>query len=131
MTMHLETPALTMTGKKRGKQKFRNADQARQHRELEESWKALQKQWGIEAEEKKRKRALAAEPLVYTLSAPPGRNTTHHIPSLNSGDGVAALPPAKIYTGDRVLGIATLHKSNGVPVFSQEDAKEISRMRRG
>jgi len=29
------------------------------------------------------------------------------------------------------LGIATLHKSNGVPVFSQEDAKEISRMRRG
>jgi hypothetical protein len=30
-----------------------------------------------------------------------------------------------------VMGIATLHKSNAVPVFSQEEAADISRMRRG
>ena len=53
MTMHLEGPWLSTTGKRRGKQKFRNADEARKARELEESWKALQKKWGIEAEEKK------------------------------------------------------------------------------
>lgn len=35
------------------------------------------------------------------------------------------------YTGDAIVGIATLHKSNGVPVFSKEDAIDISRMRRG
>lgn len=35
------------------------------------------------------------------------------------------------YTGDAMIGIATLHKSNAVPVFSTEDAKDISRMRRG
>ena len=56
MTMHLEHHALTINGKKKGKQKFRNADQARKARELEESWKELQKKWGIEQEEKKRKR---------------------------------------------------------------------------
>lgn len=32
------------------------------------------------------------------------------------------------YTGDYVIGIATLHKSNAVPVTNQKYAKEISRM---
>lgn len=34
------------------------------------------------------------------------------------------------YTGDKLMGIATMHKSNMVPVFKQEDAEEIARMRR-
>lgn len=37
----------------------------------------------------------------------------------------------KQYTGSAMLGIGTLHKSNAVPIFSQEDAKEQARMRRG
>lgn len=46
--------------------------------------------------------------------------------------GVAAPAPTKVYSGARkLLGIATMHKSNMVPVFSQEDAESISRMRRG
>jgi hypothetical protein len=36
-----------------------------------------------------------------------------------------------VYTGDAMIGIATLHKSNAVPVFSEQDAKDISKMRRG
>ena len=67
MTMHLEGPWLSTTGKKRGKIKFRNAEEARKARELDESWKQLQKKWAVEAEDKKRKRALEAEPLNYTL----------------------------------------------------------------
>lgn len=35
------------------------------------------------------------------------------------------------YTGDKLLGIAVMHKSNLVPVFKAEDAIEIARMRRG
>jgi len=34
------------------------------------------------------------------------------------------------YTGDKMIGIATLHKSNAVPVFSTEDAQAIANMRR-
>jgi len=71
----------------------------------------------------------AREPLQYKLSAPAGRET-RHIPSLNSSGGSATKAPAKIYTGDKMLGIATLHKSNAVPVFSGEEAVEISSMRR-
>jgi hypothetical protein len=129
MTMHLVGPALSMNGKKKGKKKFRNADEARRARELDESWKELLKRQGIEQEEKKRARAMKAEPLSYKLSAPPGRSTTH-IPSRDTGAGNATLAPPKVYTGTKVKGIATMHKSNAVPVFSDEEAIDISKMRR-
>jgi len=35
------------------------------------------------------------------------------------------------YTGDKVLGLSTMHKSNLVPVFSAEEAVDIAKMRRG
>jgi hypothetical protein len=35
------------------------------------------------------------------------------------------------YSGERkLLGVATMHKSNMVPVFDQQDAKDIAKMRR-
>jgi hypothetical protein len=118
-----------MNGKKKGKQKFRNADEARKARALAEDWAALQKKWGVEAEDKKRKRALKAEPLTYKLSAPVGRGNANHLPSrVTEGHSTAAVH--KVYTGTKVLGIATMHKSNAVPVFAEEEAIEISRMRR-
>ncbi len=129
MTMHLEGPWLSTTGKRKGKQKFASAEHARKAREQEESWKELQKRWGVEADEKKRKRALTAEPLATT----PGayiRDTGPRHPSLNSGLAVATLAPAKVYTGTKVKGIATMHKSNAVPVFSDQEAIDISKMRR-
>jgi len=130
--MHLHHPSLSLTGKKKGKQKFASAEHARKARELDESWKELQKKWGIEAEEKKRTRAMKAPSLSgnYSLKIPDGRDTTAHLKSLNSGLGNATLAAPKVYTGTMVKGIATMHKSNAVPVFSDEQAVDISRMRR-
>jgi hypothetical protein len=129
--MHLEGPWLSTTGKKKGKKKFASAEHARKARELDDSWKELQKKWGIEAEEKKRVRAMSAPSLSgnYSLKIPEGRNTTAHIRSVDTG-GNATLAPAKVYTGTMVKGIATMHKSNAVPVFSDEQAVDIARMRR-
>jgi hypothetical protein len=133
MSMHLEGPWLSTTGKKKGKQKFASAEHARKARELDESWKELLKRQGLELEEKKRKRAMSAGNLTstgYSLAIPEGRNTTAHIPSRDSGGGNATLAPTKVYTGTKVKGIATMHKSNAVPVFSDEEAIDISKMRR-
>ena len=127
--MHLHHPSLSLNGKKKGKVKFRNAEEARKARELDESWKLLQKKWAVEAEDKKRKRAMSAETLSYNLSTNTTRST-RHIPSRGDGTGNATLAPAKVYTGTKVKGIATMHKSNAVPVFSDEEAQDISRMRR-
>ncbi len=52
-------------------------------------------------------------------------------PSLNSMQGNTAKPAPKVYTGTLIKGIATMHKSNAVPVINDEQAIEISRMRRG
>ena len=129
--MHLEGPWLTTTGKQKGKKKFASADHARKARELDESWKELQKKWAVEIEDKKRRRGLAAESLSksYSLKIPEGRNTTAHIKSVDTG-GNAVLKASPIYTGTKVKGIATIHKSNAVPVFSDEEAQDISKMRR-
>jgi hypothetical protein len=129
--MHIEGPWLSTTGKRKGKVKFRNADEARKARELDESWKALQKRWAVEEDDKKRSRGLAAAPLKgsYSLTIPEGRNTTAHIKSVDTG-GNAPLKPNPVYTGTKVKGIGTMHKSNAVPIFSDEEAHDIAKMRR-
>jgi hypothetical protein len=129
MTMHLEGPWLSMSGKKRGKVKFRNAEEARRARELDESWKELLKRQGVEAEQKKRARALKAPALDYKLSAPPGRTTSTHIPSRDTG-GNATLAAPKVYTGSEMIGIGQLHKSNAIPIFKKSDAEDLAKMRR-
>jgi len=130
--MHLVGPALTMTGKRKGKIKFRNSEEARKYRELQSDWHDLQKKWGVEQEQKKRKRLMDAEPLVYSLNTPIGRTNTHHIKSLDTGhSGPVSSKPTPKYTGTKILGIGIMHKSNAVPVFSDEEAHDIARMRRG
>ena len=130
--MHLAHPSLSMGGKRKGKVKFRNSAEAQKARQLEADWKELQKKWDVDADDKKRKRALAAEPLTYTLSAPVGRTTSTHIPSRNTGEaGAITYKASPQYTGTKIKGIGTMHKSNAVPVFSDEEAHDIATMRRG
>lgn len=94
-------------------------------RQLAAEWEAICKKY-----EPKKQVAKTSGTLQYTLSTPPGRTTTKHIKSLDTGLGVAAAKPNMQYTGTKMLGIGTLHKSNAVPVFSDEEAKDMARMRR-
>lgn len=54
-------------------------------------------------------------------------------PKYESGDGVGVTFAKKenVYTGTLIKGIATMHKSNAVPIISEEQAHEVARMRRG
>jgi hypothetical protein len=36
----------------------------------------------------------------------------------------------KVYTGTAMKGIGTLHKSNAVPIFTDEEARDQANMRR-
>ena len=130
MTMHLSHPALTTSGKYKGKVKFKNAAEAQRARELDASWKDLQNKWGVEQDENKRRRAMRAEPLQYSLTVPEGRSTKH-IPSRNTGEaGAVTYKESPQYTGTKMLGVGQLHKSYAVPVFSNEEVVDIARMRR-
>jgi len=68
------------------------------------------------------------KPLVD--SKPVGYRETTSYPSAGADSGVASARPKKEYTGDLVVGIATMHKSNAVPVIDQKQAEEISKMGR-
>jgi len=49
----------------------------------------------------------------------------------HSSDGKGTKQESMKYTGDLIVGIATMHKSNAVPVMKDTDqAKDIARMRR-
>jgi hypothetical protein len=74
-------------------------------------------------------RKIPAAPLEPAYARP-----SPDIPSLNSRGDVPTKPAPKVYHGKRrLLGIATMHKSNMVPVFADnpEEAAEIAKMRRG
>ena len=125
MSMHLEGPWLSTTGKKRGKIKFASAEHKRQAEEQATAWEQL-------------KQKHAPKKPVFSKSFTNSKmpkivipRSTDHIKSLNTGVGTAARAPDKVYTGTKVKGIGTMHKSNAVPVFSDEEAVEISTMRRG
>lgn len=49
----------------------------------------------------------------------------------NSSENTCAKKESMQYTGTLVKGIATMHKSNAVPIIDEEQAKDIARMRRG
>ena len=56
---------------------------------------------------------------------------TPSIPSFGSlvGNGTTPRAERKVYTGDLIVGIATMHKSNAVPVMrGTSQAEEISKM---
>ena len=126
VSMHLHHPSLSLTGKKRGKIKFASAAHAAKARELDASWAALQAKWAPS----KVATAPRKQKLEYKLEIPAERNS-RLIPSRDSGLGNATKSAPKVYTGDKIVGIATMHKSNMVPVFSNQEAEDISKMRRG
>ena len=61
------------------------------------------------------------------------QRTTKTYPSLTTSDsmrGVAAKKDANVYSGDYITGIATMHKSNLVPVGRGCDPEIYAKMRR-
>jgi len=130
MTMHLAHPSLSTTGKRKGKVKFASSDAKRKLEELKLDWERKQLEWASMSKPVRQSRPLT-RPLPK-LAPPPGRTMNDHIPSLDTGvKGAVNIRAIPTYTGDKIIGIGTMHKSNAVPIFSNQEAEDISKMRRG
>jgi len=73
------------------------------------------------------------KPKIVEAYTPPKANSRETVkyPSLATfGDSCTKPVYGKVYTGDKMIGIGTLHKSNAVPIFSDDDAKDQALMRR-
>lgn len=123
--MHLAHPSLTTSGKKKGSKKHRSAAAAQQARELDESWQRLMKKWqplNSKAENKINK---------FPVANYRGKNE-NRAPSIDTGyKGAVTIKQIPRYTGNKLIGISQMHKSNMVPVFNSDHIVEIARMRRG
>ena len=132
MTMHLEGPWLSTTGKKKGKQKWASAESKRRAKLLQEEWEQRLGNFKKMAPRFSKVPSAPAKTrgtLTVTMRVPPGRETPQ-IESRDTGWVTCSKPADQAYTGTKVKGIGTMHKSNAVPIFSDEEAQDISRMRR-
>ncbi len=145
MSMHLVGPYLNTTATKKKQPKITKAKQ----QELEQGWRdrnARLKSMGLPKETfeqymewafgkgKKVKSQGSGHEALHKLSHGPEKvhkvSTLPAKPELWVKGAVNVKKPPE-YTGDKILGIATMHKSNAVPVFNDQAAKDISKMRRG
>lgn len=126
--MALVGPWLNNLGNsKKRKIKYASAEAKKRDLELKSEWQKLK------TEIDKTAKVIKARPLTRpfpTYGPPPGRTTNAHIKSHDSGTGVGAKKEAPVYTGTKIIGIGTMHKSNAVPIFCDDDAKAIASMRR-
>jgi len=108
MTMHLMSHAYTTTNTKKRKTSNRGVDEYVQYRQGNYKPK------------------LRGTPL-------PDYQVSDHRQKYPSGDGIGVTFARKenTYTGTLIKGIATMHKSNAVPIMNDEQAIEVARMRRG
>ena len=126
MSMHLVGPYMTTTSYK--KRKAKNKTKKMLEAEAKhDKWLRKMNAHPEQIAESKKKNAG-----VSVLSVPDYSSSGNTIPTSDVIPGGSTAPAERqVYSGERrLLGVAIMHKSNLVPVFDSEDAKEIARMRR-
>ena len=108
-------------------QRSRKRKPTAKERQLKAEWEAL-----VEKTKPKVKSSKVSKHLL-TYSPPKAfvRETPDY-PSVPLTGPMACTKPVKEkrYTGEAMIGIGTLHKSNAVPIFTEEEAKDQANMRR-
>jgi hypothetical protein len=121
MSMHMLPAYFSTTSTKKRKQK-----KSKKQQQTDAAHAKFLKKMGYNGPVVQRSEP-AAHNGVVAGSNPAGPTTlSNQIPT-----GVAPKKEPMQYSGKRkLLGIATMHKSNMVPVFSTEDAEALAKMRR-
>ncbi len=102
-------------------------------RELAAQWEALVKSQSRPLERGAKAKAVKASgkaPSKMPQLTIPTERSSRNVASVDSGKGSASLAQPPQYTGNKVIGLATMHKSNMVPIFNNEAAEDVAKMRR-
>jgi hypothetical protein len=95
--------------------------------EAEANFKKLNDKWDRQYGKVTSKKLRSAE--LPVLTCPPGREGGAY-KSLATPGGSTATKPQHAYSGTKIKGVALMHKSNYAPVFDDQDAIDMARMRR-
>jgi hypothetical protein len=129
--MHLEGPWLSTTGRKKGPKKWESAEAKRKAEQRKTDWELKLKEFD-RMKPRFSDRPAPKRKTDWSMGAPkvpPGRETVR-VASQDTGWVACTTAANQEYTGTKVKGIGTMHKSNAVPIFSDEEAVAISTMRR-
>ena len=129
--MHLEGPWLSTTGKKKGPKKWASSEAKNLAKQRESEWDRKLVQFDKMAPRFSTGPYNSPRKTMsdFMPRTPPGRETAQ-VPSQDTGWVPCVKVHDQEYTGTKIKGIGTMHKSNAVPVFSDDEAKDISSMRR-
>lgn len=105
-------------------QKFKSADAKQQHLQLEKDWEELKQKHATRPTRNLRSKKM---PVVNPRIAELRQHAS--VDSGTTGAVTTGIEP-KVYTGDKMIGIATMHKSNLVPIFDHSAAEDVAKMRR-
>jgi hypothetical protein len=95
---------------------------------LEAEWKAMVAKHAGPLERGAKALGVKSKPVAKKVAPARQSDTIHSNP-----DGMMGQTPkakTQVYTGSAIVGIATMHKSNMVPIFNDEAAIEVAQMRR-
>jgi hypothetical protein len=131
MAFHLEGPWLSTTGKKRGPKKWASSEAKKLAQKRQAEWDRKLVEFEKMAPKFSTGPYNAPKKTIsdYSPKIPPGRETPH-IPSKDTGWVACVKVTDQTYTGNKMKGIGVMHKSNSVPIFTDDEAKDISKMRR-
>lgn len=101
-------------------------------RQLQADWEKMMKQHTkpLEKGAKAKSQVSSAAPLSKKPIKLLESSRVNKQPSLDTGYTSTAPRAQMMYSGDKVLGVALMHKSSYAPVFDTESAQEIAKMRR-
>ena len=131
MAFHLEGPWLSTTGRKKGPKKWESAEAKRKAEQRKTDWELKLKEFD-RMKPRFSDRPAPKRKTDWSMGAPkvpPGRETVR-VASQDTGWVPCTTAANQEYTGTKVKGIGTMHNSNAVPIFTDEEAVAISTMRR-
>ena len=131
MAFHLEGPWLTTTGKKKGPRKWTSSEAKRLAQKRQAEWDRKLIEFEKLAPKFSTGPYNAPRKTIqdFIPKTPPGRETTQ-VPSQDTGWVACVKVQDTTYTGTKMKGVGVMHKSNSVPIFSDQEAIDISKMRR-
>ena len=104
---------------------FKTSEQLKREKEAQKFQDELYKKWGIKSSSLNTK-SIKKEYKMNTDY----RGKDIRIESVPITGGLCSKKDSIKYTGDLIKGIATMHKSNAIPVIDQEHMKDLAKMRR-
>lgn len=102
----------------------------KQRQKEKDAWELYKQKYGLTENRGRTQQIVKTWTPTFMQPVRAGSTDFKQCKSVETGVHVATKPEKKVYTGDKIVGLAVMHKSNIVPIFNEQAAKDVANMRR-